>query len=113
MNAGRDALRANGRPSFMTILLTGCVISGIVTGVLGFLMHVEVNSNLPEADRLPWTRRFRPSVSELSSLYDKLYPQNFVTSIFRLACISSLAFGISIIVVLMWPNIVRLFFSRH
>jgi hypothetical protein len=73
MNAGRDALRANGRPSFMTILLTGCVISGIVTGVLGFLMHVEVNSNLPEADRLPWTRRFRPSVSELSSLYDKLY----------------------------------------
>ena len=82
----------------MTILFIAAFISAISTVVLAITMQVSLNSRLPEDEQLSWTRRYDVSVGRLCELYDRYYPDNYLTPLLRVFSGACCAFGLAILV---------------
>jgi hypothetical protein len=82
----------------MTILFIAAAFSAISTAVLGFTMQVSVNARLPENEQLSWMRWGDPSTGRLCELYDRYYPDNYLTPLLRIFYGGSIAFGLAILI---------------
>jgi hypothetical protein len=85
----------------VTILLIAAAITAVATAVLAFVMHISLNSRLPESEQLGWTNRWSPSIGTLCNLYDRLFPGNYLSPLLRITSISCWAFGIAILIALL------------
>jgi hypothetical protein len=83
----------------MTILFIAAAVSAISTAVLAFTMQVSVNARLPENEQLSWVRWRDPSIGRLCELYDRYYPDNYLTPLLRVFYGAGISFGLAILIV--------------
>ncbi|MGD0631149.1 MAG: hypothetical protein ABR987_17610 [Terracidiphilus sp.] len=80
-------------------LIVATFIVGLVNGIAGIAIKIQVNRSLPEGERFSWWNRF--NYFEVQSKHRELFPGSFLPGVAQFSLVISLFLFAAIILTLM------------